>query len=107
MAPQSRAEAIAKIRALAEAGRVSMQRRAQARMEALGYNVNDVEDCLCDLREAECTKDSTPEHPEFGEGGWVYEFVTDFFGEPPLYVKVYLYPDSVYVLSFKIDGSPA
>src|SRR5207237_6796705 len=81
VAPQSRAEAIAKIRALAEAGCVSMQRRAQGRMEALGYNIKDVEDCLCDLREDECTKDSAPEHPEFGEGAWVYEFVTDFFGE--------------------------
>jgi len=84
-----------------------MQRRAHARMEALGYNIKDVEDCLCDLRVEECTKDSAPDHPEFGEGAWVYEFVTYFFGEPPLYVKVYLYPDSVYVLSFKIDGSPA
>ena len=106
MAPKGRAEAIAKIRALAEAQCVDMHKRAQARMEALGYDITDVEDCLCTLDLRDCTRDGAPEHQEFGEDSWVYEFVSRFRGDR-LYVKIYLYADSVYVLSFKLDGSPA
>lgn len=107
MAPQSRAEAIAKIRALAQAGRVGMARRAQSRMEQLGYDITDVEEILCELLDDECTKDGSPEHPDLAPSGWIYEFVIELEDEIPLYVKVCLNPKNVYVISFKPDGSPA
>ena len=107
MAPQSRAEATAKIRALAQCvGGVRLQRRAQARMESLGYDIDDVRECLRGLYEGDCVSDGAPEHPEKAPNGWMYEFVTDF-GDDGLYLKVCLNPDNVYVLSFKLDGSPA
>ncbi len=106
MAQLGRAEAIAKIRALAEAGCVGMHKRAQERMEALNYDITDVEECLCALSPNDCTRDGAPEHQEFGRDAWVYEFVT-VFGSDRLYVKLYLYADRLYVLSFKLDGSPA
>jgi len=107
VAPGSRAEAIAKIRALAQAGWVNMHRRAQQRMEQLGYDVTDVEEFLTELQEDECIGDGPPDHPEFAPQGWVYEFVIDLEGELPLYIKLCLNPSNAYILSFKLEGSPA
>jgi len=75
-------------------------------MEALGYDIDDVRECLSGLCEGDCARDGAPEHPELAPRGWVYEFVTDF-GLDRLYVKVCLNPKDLYILSFKLDGSPA
>jgi hypothetical protein len=77
-------------------------------MRDLGFALTDVEDCLCALSVGDCNGDGAPDHPELAPDGWVYWFVTDFLSDdPPMYVKVILNPKSVYVLSFKSDGSPA
>ncbi len=85
---------------------MDMHPRAHDRMEQLGYDDDDVQEFLCNLEVGDCTRDGSPDHPELAPKGWIYEFVIEFNGDR-LYVKVCLNPEGVYVLSFKLDGSPA
>ena len=107
VAPLGRAEAIARIGALVLAGEFTVGRRANDRMRALGYDLEDVEEFLCGLSEDECIHDEPPDHPDLAPSGWIYEFVIELEDDTALYVKVCLNPENVYVLSFKLDGSPA
>jgi hypothetical protein len=106
VAPQSRAEAIAKIRALVQAGRATVLPRVQKKLWG-GHTVEDVEDCLCELETSDCKGDGEPDraphHPELPVDAWVYEFEKDFKGDR-IYVKVVVSAEELAVLSFWFKG---
>jgi hypothetical protein len=74
----------------------------QREMENLDYDFDTVCDCITKLKVAEM-RDKGPS--EWRPDATVYAFKTVYEGDR-LYVKVQLNPDGLFVLSFKLDGSP-
>lgn len=96
---------MSKIRELAAAGRVEVSRSAQRDLENLGYDIDDVRDCLDQLELEEC---ESIEESKWREGAVVCVFRGQL-EEDDLYVKVCINPGnpgSLYLLSFKLYGSP-
>lgn len=106
MALPSRQAALARIRELVVARRVQISKLAQTDTENLGYDLDDVCECLGELDDSDY--DSAVEASEKREGGVVCIFRKQFNGDE-LYVKVCINPGnpgSLYVISFKLYGSP-
>lgn len=99
----NRGAAIGRIRDLAAAGRVRISRNAQTDVESLEYDFHDVCECLSLLTVGACDGD---EESAIRPGVRVYIFEEFDFNGDRLYIKVALNPDEVYVLSFKLSGSP-
>jgi len=76
--------------------------RARYDVMALGYEVDDVVDCICDLTEADFHKsEDSRDFP----GRRLDVYLPDYLGKK-IYVKLDLYDDYVLVVSFHREGNP-
>jgi hypothetical protein len=71
-------------------------------MEHLDYDFDTVCDCITKLKIGEM-RDKGPS--QWRSDATVHAFKTVYEGDR-LYVKVQLNPDGLFLLSFKLDGSP-
>jgi hypothetical protein len=102
----NRAAALERIRELARTSHVAILRMPQVDMEGLGYDLDDVCDCISSLGVDDVEKDEDDQYrPECR----VYVFKRIRYDQDDLYVKVSV-PDApggrLIVLSFKLWGSP-
>ena len=100
-----RAEALAGAHQLAAAGEFEMLRNPQQDMENLGYDHDDVADCI----QSCCLKDIEKEMEDLYRNALVLVFKPTQYGEDELYVKLSVpnnAGEKLNVLSFKLSGSP-
>jgi len=99
----SRDEFIQRIRRCAQRQDVNLSSpNVQREMENLDYDFETVCDCITKLKVGEMRdKGASQWRPD----ATVHAFKTVYEGDR-LYVKVQLNPDGLFVLSFKLDGSP-
>jgi hypothetical protein len=100
-----RAEALARAHQLAAAGELVILRNPQQDVENLGYDVDDVADCI----QACCLEDVEKEMDDQYRDALVLVFKPIQYGEDELYVKISVpsnAADKLNVLSFKLSGSP-
>jgi hypothetical protein len=101
-------DALVQIRRLAEEEKVELSRRAGRHTDNLGYVLPDVCDALYALLDEEC---EAIEPGRRNPGVPVATFVTEFRlpdndEVDRLFIEVEIHEDSLYVLAFKLDGSP-
>ena|SRR2546422_9309307 len=100
-----RAEALARAHELAATGEFVMLRNPQQDMENLGYEFDDVADCI----QSCCLEDVEKEMEDQYRDALVLVFKPIQYGEDELYVKVSVptnAAEKLNVLSFKLSGSP-
>ena len=98
-----RAEALARAHQLAAAGEFEMLRNPQQDMEQLGYDYDDVADCILSC----CVQDIEKEMEDLYRSALVLVFKPIQYGEDELYVKVSVpnnAGEKLNVLSFKLSG---
>ena len=102
----NRAEAVARARELAAAGTILILKNPQRDLENLGYDADDVCDCLQDLGVEDVEREL---EDEYRNDCCVLVFRKVEYAGDDLYVKVSV-PDSadgtLVILSFKLWGSP-
>lgn len=102
----SRAEALERARQLAAAGAIVILRNPQRDLENLGYDIDDVCDCIQELVVEDI--DKTVED-QYRDDCCVLEFKPVSYGEDELYLKLSVPEDMnqmLIVLSFRLWGSP-
>jgi Motility quorum-sensing regulator, toxin of MqsA len=100
-----RAEALARAHELAAVGAMVILRNPQQDMENLGYDFDDVADCIQSCRLEDVEKDME----DLYRDAVVLVFKAIPYGEDDLYVKISVptnAADKLNVLSFKYWGSP-
>ena len=103
MPKPSRRQIIQRIRHYAQTQDVNLSSpNVQREMENLEYDFDRVCDCITMLKIGEM-RDKGPS--QWRSDATVHAFKTVYEGDR-LYVKVQLNPDGLFVLSFKLDGSP-
>jgi MqsR (Motility quorum-sensing regulator) toxin of toxin-antitoxin system len=101
-----RAQALARAQQLAAEGEVVLLRTPQQDIENLGYDFDDVCDCVEALRLEDVERDM---EDQYRSDRLVLEFKEIRYQEDPLYVKVSVPSNAgekLIVLSFKFSGSP-
>jgi len=102
----SRAEALARAQQLADTGEFVLLPNPQQDMQNLGYDADDVADCILSCCLADVEKEM---EDQYRDDRLVLVFRPIQYGEDELYVKISVPSDAaqkLIVLSFKLSGSP-
>jgi hypothetical protein len=110
MSLPSKAQALARVHVLADEGEVEFSRNARRDSGTLGYQDPEVWDVLSEIELVECTRVDLPKW-EPAPDAYVLTAITKFEKEgrerpDVLFVEVRVNADSLFLLAFKLDGSP-
>lgn len=104
------AEALGHVRRLADNEDVELSNNARRDSKLLGYEFEDVCDALAALEVVDCCKiDKGHWDPRFPVATYKMTFMLETRGPTKvddLFIEVRINPQSLYVLAFKLDGSP-